>query len=152
MLANSFNLENFKRHFQQTIPKPSGMSDETENVDKLRTLYAFFALYSILWRHNDGWVAKQQLACEQALHLGEGNEPRENARAGVPSLSCFLSRAARACTWRDPQKWRACSQAWQETDKPNDPAWVALAGLKENSSTKSEKTVSIHVIMDWNSD
>ena len=40
MLANSFNLENFKRHFQQTIPKPSGMPDEIENVEKLWTLYA----------------------------------------------------------------------------------------------------------------
>ena len=40
MLANSFNLENFKRHFRQTIPKPSGMLDETENVGKLWTLYA----------------------------------------------------------------------------------------------------------------
>ena len=40
MLANSFNLKNFKRHFQQTIPKLSSMSDETENVDKLWTLYA----------------------------------------------------------------------------------------------------------------
>ena len=44
MLAKSFNLENFKQHFQQTIPKPS--------------------------RHTR-----------------------------VPSLSYFLSRAARVCTF-----------------------------------------------------
>ena len=44
----------------------------------------FIALYSILLRYNDGWGAEKELACEQVLHLGEGNEPRENARAGTP--------------------------------------------------------------------
>ena len=44
----------------------------------------FTALYSIFWWHNGRWQAEQELAYEQAVHLGEGNEPRENAGAGSP--------------------------------------------------------------------
>ena len=136
MLTDSFNLENFQRHCQQTIPEPSGMSDKTENVNwQPMDALSFIALYSILWRHNAGWGAEQELACEQALHLGEGNEPRENARAEVPSLSCFLSRAARACTWRDPPNGELARRLGKKpTSLMIRGEWLP-AGLKENSST-----------------
>ena len=107
MLGNSFNLENFKRHFQQTIPKPSRMPDKTENVDKLWTLYALMP-YTQFY---DGIMmgegqTKNKPASKLFIWAREVN-PHENAV--VFPLTC------RTCVYLTR------SQAWQETDKPNDP-------------------------------
>ena len=84
----------------------------------------------------------------------QNHPPHEGPNAVVFSLAC----CSRVYFSRDRPKWRAFSQARQETDKPNDPAWVAASWFKgktillNRGVLRQIETVSMYVIMDWNSD
>ena len=73
-----------------------------------RNVGCFLRLQSLLQLHVMSIVCLHgcKLACEQALHLGEGSEPREKGRASGktafyvrPLLSLLLSCVSRVCTF-----------------------------------------------------
>ena len=84
----------------------------------------------------------------------QNHPPHEGPFAVLFSLAC----RSRVYFSRDRPKWRAFSQARQETDKPNDPPWVAPSWCKgktillNRGVLRQIERVSMYVIMDWNSD